>query len=272
MRGKIEDRLAGVNEAGDLDYDLSFLGVNPARQYWNVGTPQNPVWDLDSTQYGNVPYCYFRSGGLGDLDADGDLDLVVGCDDEHLRCYWNVGSPYEPAWQYDPTEFQDVTVLIGPAQPYLADLDGDEDLDLVVTVTFGHVQRLENTGTPTTPEWTYRGYLEGVQIGPGGVSLAALGDIDGDADLDLIGLSWDTSPQCWENVGTPGSFEFVENPAMLSGIEPFPGGCGIDLFDIDADGDLDLMVSGWPESYCFLNENYVPVEPSSWTTIKAMFR
>lgn len=268
----VSSTLATGDLDGDLDYDLSFLGVNPARHFWNIGTPQNPEWELDSTQFSNVPYCSFRAGTLGDLDQDGDLDLVIGCDDELLRCYWNVGTPQEPVWQYDPTEFEDITVLIGPAQPYFGDLDNDGDLDLTVTVLGGAIQRIENTGTPTDPDWTYQGYIEGVQVGPGGRSTAAFGDIDGDADLDLIGISWDTPPQCWENVGTPEVFGFIENPAMLIGIESFPGGFGIDLLDIDADGDLDLMISSWPDNYVYLNEDYVSVEYTTWTAIKAMFR
>jgi hypothetical protein len=257
---------------GDMDYDLSFLGANPVRQYWNTGTPQSPEWLLDTGQFLNVPYCSHRAGTLGDLDQDGDLDLVVGCMDELLRCYWNTGSQHVPAWQYDPAVFESIAIVPGPTQPYAGDLDNDGDLDLIVVVTYGYLQLVENTGSSVVPEWTYVGFMDGVQIGPGGRSLAALGDLDGDDDLDLVGISWDTPPQCWENVGTPESWDFVENPAMLTGIEPFPGGYGIDLFDVDADGDLDLMVSGWPDSYCYLNEDYVPVEQSTWAAIKAMFQ
>ncbi len=258
---------------GDSDHDISFLGVNPARHFWNVGTPQNPEWELDSTQFSNVPYCSFRSGTLGDLDQDGDLDLVVGCDDELLRCYWNVGAPQAPIWQYDPSEFEGITVFIGPAQPYFGDLDNDGDLDLTVTVLGGAIQRMENTGTPTDPDWTYQGYIEGIQVGPGGQSTAAFGDIDGDGDLDLIGISWDTTPQCWENVGTPEVFEFIENPAMLAGVDESASGRCVGLRDIDADGDLDLLIAhGFGENHLYLNESYVSVEPTTWGAIKAMFR
>ena len=270
----------GMNSAfavGDLDadsdYDVSMFNSDPVYHYWNVGTPQDPAWQLDTTQFPTVPWCYYRTGALGDLDQDGDLDLVIGCDDELLRCYWNIGTPQGPLWQYDPTEFEGITVFVGPAQPYLADLDNDGDLDLTVTVMGGAIQRIENTGTPSDPDWTYQGHMSGIRIGPGGGESAALGDIDGDGDLDLVGVSWDTPPQCWENVGTPESFEFVENPAMLTGVDESASGRCVGLMDIDADDDLDLLIAlGFGENHLYLNEDYVPVGSTTWTAIKAMFR
>lgn len=259
----------------DLDCDISMLGNQPVYQYWNVGTPQIPVWELDLSQFEGVPYCHLRAGGFGDVDGDGDLDLVITCLDEYMRFYENVGAPQAPAWELDPTMFEGLTIAEGGAEPYLADLDGDGDLDLFVAVGFG-VKVFENVGAPSDPAWESVGYLPGVEIGPGGPDALALGDVDGDVDMDLVGITWDTPAQCWENVGTPQAYEFVENPSMLIGVdEPGEaGGFGIDLLDIDADGDLDLIIAGGLEgNYLFLNEgSFVAVESSSWGIVKALFK
>lgn len=257
---------------GDSDYDISVYLSH--FQYWNIGTPAVPTWKLDTSWFDGIPSCADPSGTYGDVDQDGDLDLVIGAYDERLRFCWNIGTPQEPAWQYDPSVFDTIWILPGGADPHFADLDADGDLDLTVTTAFCYVKLIENIGTSTEPVWAEAGYVDGITLDSGGSPATAFGDIDRDGDLDAIGVTSLSAPQCWENVGSPQSYEFVENPSMLIGVEqPTIGGFGLELFDIDADGDLDLLIAPWGcGGHLFLNEGYVPVESRSWTTIKAMFR
>ena len=261
---------------GDMDQDLSFIGGN--YHYWNIGTPQEPVWELDLTQYSAVPSCHLRTGTLGDVDDDGDLDLVIGCADwyESLRLYLNTGSPASPAWEHDPAAFAEYPNNEWPMDPYLADMDADGDLDICIATCLGHLSYLVNLGTPASPDWVHTGLVEGIQIGPGCGSSAGLGDIDGDGDLDLVAITNDTPLQCWENTGTPQAFEFTENPDMVSSapVSPEAVGHDVELFDIDADGDQDLLVITLADgNYLFLNDGFVvPVQHTSWGMIKALFR
>jgi hypothetical protein len=260
---------------GDSDMDVSMIRAIPAHHFWNIGTPQIPAWELDTTVYVNVPWCSRRSGALGDVDADGDLDLVFSCWDDTLRFYWNAGTPEVPLWEADQSVVSELVILGGGADPSLADIDGDGDLDLLVAMSFGIVKRFDNVGTAMAPVWEHVGYLEGVSIGPGGTEMAAFGDIDGDGDLDLVAITWDTPIQCWENVGTQAVPQFVENPSMLIGVtDPGEdGGHGIELLDIDADGDPDLLVSDrLGVNYLYLNEQFVPVQPTTWGQVKALYR
>ena len=270
----VSNRLAAGDLDGDSDLDLSILALNPVRHYWNTGTPQVPEWELDTTQFSEVPYCGFRSGALGDADSDGDLDLVISCYDEYHRFYRNTGTPQQPEWQFEPTMFEGIEILPGGAEPYFGDLDADGDLDLAVACSFGSVvQHFENVGSPTEPQWADMGFVAGVQLGSGGHPTIALGDIDGDADLDLVTIAWSAPVQCWENTGTPQAFQFTENPSMLLGVEDPPWGKGIELLDIDADGDLDLLVAYYlGENFLYLNETVSSVEPVTWGRIKSMFR
>jgi hypothetical protein len=269
----------GCDLDGDGDYDLTVLygELEPSRQYWNAGTPQLPSWQLDVTQFAGIFLCSLtgKPAGFGDLDADGDLDLVFGCFYGDLHMHWNVGTPQTPAWQQDPSVFQGLAAPWKPACR-LADLDADGDLDLIVACNHpaAYVRYFENTGTPASPQWTYRGPLSGVTFPSSSHVYVALGDLDGDGDLDMIGSCESPLLQCWENVGTPQSFQFIENPSMLLGIGPFsqPVGVGLDLADFDGDGDPDLLVARLSGNYLYLNERVSPVDPTSWSIIKAMYR
>jgi hypothetical protein len=257
---------------GDGDYDLTLFGWSPMSiyHYWNTGSPVHPQWSLDTTQYSEVSLCPALSGALGDLDGDGDLDLVVTCIDGLLRFYRNVGTPHLAQWSYESTMFQGIEIGEGRAEPYLADLDADGDLDLLADSGASVVDLIENTGDAMEPTWENRGVI--VRFAAYDYPAFAAADLDGDGDLDLVGLSWGSPPQCMENVGTPQSYAFVENPAMLTGVAVPSTGYGVELFDVDADGDPDLLIGTSVGNYLFLNESVTSIEPSTWGHIKALYR
>src|SRR5688572_28692928 len=69
------------------------------------------------------------TGDFGDLDGDGDLDLVCGVLDGSHRLFWNTGNSTAPAFAA-PINVHPAAG--GPASSVeLADLDGDGDLDTV---------------------------------------------------------------------------------------------------------------------------------------------
>jgi hypothetical protein len=114
----------------------------------------------------------------GDVDGDGLVDLYFCGLDVDNRLYRNKGG-----WK-----FEDITESAGVACPgqdstgaVFVDIDGDGDLDLLVTSLGGGVRLFINDGHG---HFTERTDAAGLRSQAGSTSMA-LADIDGDGDLDL---------------------------------------------------------------------------------------
>lgn len=188
---------------------------------------------------------------LIDIDADGDLDLVVGNQNGKLTYFENTGTESDPEFtrqtgSHNP--FKGIDVGRASA-PILIDIDGDGDLDLVVGKRNGKLKYFENTGNDSDPEFTRRMGLrnpfKGIKVGRG--STPNLIDIDGDGDLDLVVGKRNGKLEYFENTGNDSDPEFTKRTGRHN---PFKGikvgrASAPSLIDIDGDGDLDLVVGKW---------------------------
>ncbi len=119
---------------------------------------------------------------LGDLDGDGDLDLLVGESSGTLNFYRNEGGPREPRFELVSDEFGGIDVG-RRSVPVLVDLDGDGDLDLVVGSEGGELAWFQNEGTPEEPRFVRAG---AVPVPAQGYAAPSFVDLDGDGDLDVV--------------------------------------------------------------------------------------
>jgi hypothetical protein len=113
------------------------------------------------------------------MDSDGDLDLVVGCEDGSVHYLRNT-SMMTLAWTEVANYFIGIDVGSNSV-PAIADLDGDGDYDLLVGDLFGDIHAYINSGM----NWTVNTmYAAGITVDQ---NLApAPGDLDGDGDPDLV--------------------------------------------------------------------------------------
>ena len=90
----------------------------------------------------------FASPTTGDVDGDGDIDVVVGNSAGAVRTFLNNGSGVFAEAVGAANPFNGVTIAGGYALPSLIDIDGDGDLDMSVRgYGAGPIRYFENTGS-----------------------------------------------------------------------------------------------------------------------------
>ncbi|MCC3159110.1 FG-GAP-like repeat-containing protein [Hymenobacter sp. 15J16-1T3B] len=166
---------------------------------------------------------------VGDVDADGDLDLVMAAaNGGEVRVDLNNGSGGFSQYSQTFVSYTHMGMSLG-------DVDNDGDLDLLLTTEGAlgtKVETLFNDGTGNF------GNLQSVPVGAGGSpNSLAVGDVDGDGDLDVL-----TS-----NVNPTGvSVRLNNGRGVFSGTQEVAVGsnyAALTLGDVDADGDLDLLTT-----------------------------
>lgn len=207
-------------------------------RFENVGTPAEPRFRLRgimeefSGQYHFAP-------AFGDLDGDGDLDILMGTWRDALMLVINEGSVTEPRWVI--ADEAAVTITRGRnATPALGDIDADGDLDLFIGESSGDLNFYRNEGGAETPRFVLVAdkYLD---IDAGRRSVPALTDIDADGDLDLVLGSESEGLILYRNNGTAEAADFVLDESLSIDVHPFAAPT---FADVDADGDADLFVGG----------------------------
>ncbi|MBP7704895.1 MAG: VCBS repeat-containing protein [Caulobacter sp.] len=188
---------------------------------------------------------------LGDIDGDGDLDMVLG-HGTVLEYFENTGSATNPVFEQredGANPFDAFTMRSHMASGDFVDLDGDGDLDLMVGSYFGDLAYFENIGGAITPfyeEQTGGDNLFG-SLNFGATPNPTFVDLDGDSDLDLVMGTYGGGLQYRENTGT------AQAPVFSApGVDPFAFIVPVEgqrttasFGDFDNDGDLDLLMGSF---------------------------
>jgi hypothetical protein len=189
--------------------------------------------------------------GIGDLDRDGRPDLIVVSDGASptIRLWRNPGAAFSANW-VESVELSGGGSLSLPAGQRLvvADLDGDNWLDVVVGEEGGTAYAWRNPGT--TP--FNGGWGSGLALGSvtGVLRDIISADLDNDAALELVGVVGSTPAQVviWEGGENPFGAAWTMH---LIGTDDGPL-VSVWPADLDSDGDLDILTGGqggieaWP--------------------------
>lgn len=149
--GKLD--VADVDGDGDLDL-LIGQWRGDVRYFENTGSQAVPHYELRTGGADPFDAVLLRDIGdpmptFGDVDGDGDIDLVLGSFAYGIRYFDNTGTATSPHYVEQAGAANPWNgVNIGYMQaPQLIDYDGDSDLDLVVATNNNQIHYFENTAT-----------------------------------------------------------------------------------------------------------------------------
>ena len=260
-----------IDNDNDLDMFIgSFKNPLGSINYLeNTGSISNPSFYFSDSTFFNITSDLSVSPAFGDIDNDGDYDLLIGRFNGTLSLFINSGTPSTPL-------FTGGTILrinngdsidVGStAVPFLNDVDNDADLDLIVGGFNGKFNYYENTGSPSTYEFTANSlYFATLDIGDN--STPFLFDYDKNGTLDLFSGSRKGEFFYFRNDGSnliPIWTELTNNfiPDNFGG-NTFPY-----FIDIDNDTDFDLFLGNVKGGiYLYINDEITGLDEGEITPV-----
>ena len=158
-----------INGDGLIDIVLGsrgeFLGLTEFKPrislYINNGTQENPAFILQDEEWIDLDQFdiqQFPDPTFGDIDTDGDLDLLIGDNTGLIYYFENTAGPGNEI----ALSFNGVLTAGGEdldvgqkSSPQLYDLNNDGLLDLVVGERNGNINYYQNTGSPNAPVFEF---------------------------------------------------------------------------------------------------------------------
>jgi len=209
-----QPRFADLDADGDQDMIIGNLNDVPFYME-NAGTPNVPVFMPGTEIFASVSTLDVEMGVFADLDNDNDLDFISG-GYTGLNFFENIGTIYLPIFQKVNDFFSGLNAGQNPV-PDLADVDDDNDLDMVVGFSEnGGVKIYINSGTATTAQFSE---INTITIGDVGLyAYPNFCDLDADNDQDIVVGRDSHGFIYYQNNGTPQSGLWEVNASVFTGI------------------------------------------------------
>ena len=169
--------------------------------YLNIGTPEAPAFEMADNDFAGLsqfsPQDYDFSPTFGDIDSDGDLDLLVGNNLGGIYSFRNTAGAGQPmTLQYDTNPmWLSLDVIGSVSAPIVYDLDGDGLQDLLLGERAGNINFFKNNGTAAQPAYSPSPTIQ------------KIGQIDTKIPPEVVGMS------------TPAIFHTPDGPIIVTGAQ-----------------------------------------------------
>ena len=227
--------LADFDGDGDLDaVTANLAGV--VSTFHNVGNAAAArfVSPGDPSPFGFTQ----EEAELVDLDADGDLDILSG-----TLWYENSGSASQPGFEAPVVQPFGLPNGGVSAASSFADLDDDGDFDVLIGKSDGNLVLAWNTGSAGAPAFGAPTTNPFGLADVGSHARPELADLDGDGDLDALVGAYEGSTRFFRNTGTAAAPAFSAPQTNPFGLVAASSGASPEVADLDADGDLDVLIA-----------------------------
>ncbi len=170
------DGLTDMLVANNYRYKPTQLKETALSLYKNTGTLTTPAFTFVTNNYLNLMsagYGFRMAPAFGDIDGDGDQDMLMGTQAGTVHLFNNSGGAGAPvnfsaAPLLNITDASSTVITTNSfASPQLFDLDKDGKLDLILGHKSGELSYYKNTGTLASYQFTLQNNLLGsIDISP----------------------------------------------------------------------------------------------------------
>lgn len=247
------------NQDGKMDLVVGNYGtmsagcnlVSKLTLFQNTGTSLDPSFQLITRDWqglGNLALAALRPA-FGDLDGDGDDDMVVGEENGRMYYYQNIAATGTAAnYVLGPSIFNGIDVGL-LAAPQIVDLNNDGLLDVVAGESNGNLNYFQNNGSAASPSFSSTPTTDSlgkvVVTGPSslvGASMPWFFRVNGEWNLFVGSADGYVSHYDQISNNLNGSFHLVSASVMdiYEGSRTSPA-----VRDFNADGYPDLILGNY---------------------------